>query len=139
MPHMMHEHQRADRDKFIQVLYKDLGDYRSCYQKVIIRETYMTEDGFCWNYKNVLRYGCSCWESTTSITINGESIDAGSKDFNYKSITIYNSVDWAEQDCIDNFKNCPLACWKDPDNHLKDPGEIANPPGVISRLNYERI
>ena len=90
---MMHEHQRADRDKFIQILYKDLGDYRSCYQKVIIRETYMTEDGFCWNYKNVLRYGCSCWESTTSITINGESIDAGSKDFNYKSITIYNSAD----------------------------------------------
>ena len=78
-------------------------------------------------------------ESTTSITINGESIDAGSKDFNYKSITIYNSADWAKQDCIDNFKNCPLACWKDPDNHLKDPGEIANPPGVIPRLNYERI
>jgi len=41
---MEHEHQRADRDKYIQVLYKNLIDYEHCYQKAKIQEKDITGD-----------------------------------------------------------------------------------------------
>ena len=78
---MEHQHQRADRDKYIQVLYRNLRDFRSCYQKAKIQEPDITEDELCLDYKKAARYGCGCREYIKGVSINGETIKAGNKEF----------------------------------------------------------
>ena len=136
---MEHEHQRADRDKYIQVLYRNLKDHRSCYQKAKLQEPDITEDDLCLDYKKALKYGCYCREYIAGTSIKGETIKAFSKEFDYESIMMYNSNDNAKKNCIENFDQCPLARWKDPEDHSKGTLRVANRAGVVSDLDYEWV
>jgi len=95
---MEHERQRADRDKYIQVLYKNLYDHRSCYQKAKIQEPDITEDDLCLHYKKALQYNCDCREYIAGVSASGETIKAFSKEFDYDSIMMYNSNDNGKKD-----------------------------------------
>ncbi|KAF9697216.1 hypothetical protein EKO04_004836 [Ascochyta lentis] len=136
---MEHEHQRADRDKYIQVLYRNLHDHRSCYQKAKLQEPNIKEDDLCLHYKKALKYGCNCREYIAGVSINGETIKAFGKEFDYESIMMYNSNDNANRDCIEKFDQCPLARWKDPEDHSKGTVRVANRAGVVSDLDYEWV
>ncbi|KAJ4365984.1 hypothetical protein N0V95_000361 [Ascochyta clinopodiicola] len=136
---MEHEHQRADCDKYIQVLYRNFRDHRSCYQKATLQEPNISEDDLCSNYKKAIEYGCGCREYIAGVSINGETIKAFSKEFDYESIMMYNSDDNANEDCIEKFDQCPLARWKDPEDHSKGTMRVANRAGVVSDLDYEWV
>jgi hypothetical protein len=136
---MEHEHQRADRDKYVQVLYRNLYDFRSCYQKAKIHEPDITEEGLCLNYKNALKYNCGCREYVAGVSAKGETIKAFSQKFNYASIMMYDSNDNGKKDCIEKFDQCFLARWKDPENHSQGTVRVINRAGLVSDLDYEWV
>lgn len=87
---MVHEHQRADRDKYIQVLYKDKRDYEHCLQKTSIEEPSITGDQLCLDYRKATQHSCGCGAYIKGVNSEGVEIKAGSR-FDYKSIVMYSS------------------------------------------------
>ncbi|KAF3048839.1 hypothetical protein E8E11_008027 [Didymella keratinophila] len=106
---MVHEHQRADRDKYIQVLYKNLPDCEHCYQKAKIQQKDITGDVMCLSYRKAKQNGCGCDAYIEGTNASGLKIEAGSKEIDYKSIMMYSSFHAAKKDCVNKFDNCPLA------------------------------
>ncbi|KAJ4994108.1 hypothetical protein SVAN01_00585 [Stagonosporopsis vannaccii] len=83
---MEHKHRRADRDKYVRVLYCNLQDHRTCYQQIKIQEPDTTEDELCLNYKKAAQYGCGYREYIKGVSMNGEEIKAGSQELDFQSI-----------------------------------------------------
>ncbi|KAJ8117232.1 hypothetical protein OPT61_g1526 [Boeremia exigua] len=134
---MAHEHQRIDRDKYIQVRYRNLRDHRSCFQKAQIKEPSITEDQLCLDYKRSAHYGCGCREYIKGVTSNGEEVKAASKDFDYESIMMYNTADNAKEACNSiDLEQCPLVRFKDPEHHNKGVMRIQNQRAAVSYMDY---
>lgn len=121
------------------VLYKNLRDHEHCHQKAKIQEPDITEDELCLDYKEATHYGCMCCEYVKGTNLNGQKINAGSKEIDYKSIMMYDSFDGAKNDSLDNFVDCPLARWIDPENHGKGIDCVKIHRGIVSDLDYEWI
>ncbi|KAJ4382138.1 hypothetical protein N0V86_002467 [Didymella sp. IMI 355093] len=134
---MEHEHQHADHDKHIEVLYKSLRDHEHCYQKVKVQESEFTEDDLCMDYRKAEHYGCMCREYVKGTDLDSQKIKADSKKLDYKSIMMHDSFDGAKDGCLDRFVDCPLACWTDPEDYSKGTGRVHIQRGIISDLDYE--
>ena len=115
---MVYEHQRADRDKYIQVLYKNVRDYDQCLQKASIKEPGITGDQPCLDYRKTTQHGCGCGAYIKGVNPEGLEIKAGSR-FDYKSIMMYSSFNGAKKSCVERFDNCSLARWIYPEDHSK--------------------
>ena len=53
----------------------------------------VTEDELCLDHRKSGRNGCRCREYVKGNNLNGERIQAGSKEFDYKRITTYDSFE----------------------------------------------
>ena len=52
---------------------------------------------------------------------------------------MYKSFDNGKKNCLDKFEQCPLALWKDHEDHSKGTVRVQNQAGMVSDLDYEWV
>ncbi|KAF1932715.1 uncharacterized protein M421DRAFT_399145 [Didymella exigua CBS 183.55] len=104
-----------------------------------VQEPVLTEDDLCLDYKKATHHDCTCHKYIKGVNLNGETITAGSREFDYKSIMMYDSFDGGSYNCPDKFVNRPLSRWIVPEDQGKGKDRVQIQRGEVADLDYEWI
>ncbi|USP73692.1 zincin [Curvularia clavata] len=115
---MAHEHNRSDRDIYIQVNHKHLADWDKCWRRAHQHGgPYITPDNLCQSIHLAINYGCSCAAFVKNFVEPGWPIKADSR-YDLDSIMHYPSqTGYSNQKCISTGQDCPLAVYRNWNDH----------------------